>query len=95
MKIKAQLSIQYDVFDTSNDNELIESTESLMKAILIAEKNKNYAIDLMVDLCDPETGESLTESQDYLFTMQIYPTPYRWGNTDLFPVLSIDKNDKE
>lgn len=87
MKIPTQLSIQYDVFDTSNENELIESTESLYKAIEIAKTNKNYAIDLMVDLCDPETGESLTETQDYLFTMQIYPTPYRWENTDLFPIL--------
>lgn len=87
MKIKTQLSIQYDVFDTSNENELIESTESLYKAIEIAEKNKNYAIDLILDICDPETGESLTETQDYLFTMQIYPTPLRWENTDLFPVL--------
>lgn len=87
MKINTQISIQYDVIDTSNENELIESTESLYKAIEIAETNKNYAIDLMVDICDPETGESLTESGDYLFTMQIYPTPLRWKNTDLFPVL--------
>ena len=87
MKIKTQLSIQYDVFDTSKENELIESTESLDKALEIAKANKNYAIDLMLDICDPETGESLTETQDYLFTMQIYPTPLRWEHTDLFPVL--------
>ena len=87
MKIKTQLSIQYDVFDTSNENELIESTESLDKALEIAKTNENYAIDLMLDICDPKTGESLTETQDYLFTMQIYPTPLRWENTDLFPVL--------
>lgn len=89
MKIPTQLSIQYDVYNTSNKNELVLSTESLYKAIETAKTNKNYAVDLMIDICDEETGESLTESGDYLFTIQIYPTPLLFGNTNLNPVLEI------
>lgn len=92
MKIKTQISISFDVYDSSNNNNLIATYYTLERAIEHAKQNKNYCVDIMLDLQDIKNGVSLPESQDYIFSMKIYPECKIYENIDTNPTLIIQKN---
>lgn len=71
--MKANLVVEYEVFDTSNDNEPIATKSTLEDAVRLAKTDKCYAVDIMIDLQN-EQGESIRPDGDYLYSMQVYPT---------------------
>lgn len=89
MKIKTQIVISFDVYDTSDENNLIATYDTLERAIEHAKQNKSYCVDIMVDLQDPKNGESLPESGQCIFTMKIYPECQAYKNIDANPTLII------
>ena len=76
---KVILNKYYEVFDESKDNELIDTHQSLNSAIDHAQTNKNFRVDLIIEL-DDEDGESALVSGDNLYTMQIYPALVEYDN---------------
>lgn len=92
MKIKTQIGISFDVYDTSDENNLIATYDTLERAIEHAKQNENYCVDMMLDLQNPENGISLPESEDYIFSMKVYPECQMYENIDTNPTLIIQKN---
>lgn len=89
MKIKTQLGISFDVYDKSKDNDLIATYDTLERAIEHAKQNKNYCVDVMLDLQDPKNGISLPESGDYIFSIKVYPECQMYENIETNPTLII------
>ena len=76
------LNKYYEVFDTSNNNELKATYSILESAIDMAKDNENYAVDLILELENGD-GESILSSGDNLFTMQVYPISKDYNNHDV------------
>lgn len=91
--VKTKLSVYFEVFDTANGNEYITDFPTLEEAIAYAEEEnasgKHYAVDMVMDLMDYDTEESLPTSGDYLYTMQVYPQVKQYNNHDMKPELFI------
>lgn len=101
MKVKTNLSVYFEVFDTANENEYITDFPTLEEAISYVDETnsagKHYAVDMVVDLEDTKTEETIIESGDRLYTMQVYPKPAQYNNHDMSPVLVVEptKDDEE
>lgn len=100
--VKTKLSVYFEIFDTDNGNEYITCYPTVEEAIAYAEEEnaygKHYAVDMVMDLMDYDTEESLPTSGDYLYTMQVYPKAKQYDNHDMEPQLFITtegENDDE
>lgn len=95
--VKTKLSVYFEIFDTANENEYITDFPTLEEAISYAEEanndGKHYAVDMVMDLMDYNTEESLPTSGDYLYTMQVYPQVKQYNNHDMEPKLFITEGD--
>lgn len=91
--VKTKLSVYFEVFDTANENEYVTDFPTLVEAISYVEEansaGKYYAVDMVMDLMDYDTEESLPTSGDYLYTMQVYPQVMQYNNHDMEPKLFI------
>lgn len=97
--VKTKLSVYFEIFDTANENEYITDFPTLEEAISYAEEansdGKHYAVDMVMDLMDYNTEESLPTSGDYLYTMQVYPKVKQYDNHDMEPELFITEGENE
>lgn len=95
--VKTKLSVYFEIFDTANENEYVTDFPTLEEAISYAEEANNngkyYAVDMVMDLMDYNTEESLPTSGDYLYTMQVYPQVKQYNNHDMEPKLFITEGD--
>lgn len=88
MSVETVLSVYFEIFDTSNENEYITCADTYEMAVDIAKENPAYAVDMVIDLQNTD-GESLPTSGDYLYTMQVYPTVKQYDNHDMNPTLEV------
>lgn len=75
------LVVEYEVFDTANDNEVIKTKGTLEDAVRLARTDPAYAVDMVIDLQN-EDGESFRPDGDYLYSVQVYPKVKTYDNYD-------------
>lgn len=85
--MRLNLVIEFEIFDTSNDNELINTKSTYADAVELAKTNPNYAVDMTIDLQHPN-GESAKADGDYLYTVQVYPVVKQYDNHDMRPIIT-------
>lgn len=78
-KKRYSLVVEYEVFDTANDNEVVKTKGTLKDAVRLAKTNPAYAVDMLIDLQN-EDGESFRPDGDYLYSVQVYPKVKTYDN---------------
>lgn len=82
-KTKVNLSVWYEIFDPET-HDYIADCPTFEQAKEIA--GDKYCVDLIIEL-NTDNGSNLIESDDRLYTVQVYPEYKQYRTHDLQPVL--------